>query len=402
VNKFSLTPLPSNKQKISELKKNKTKKKSMNKKRKGIELQPSLAAEKKQLMSMSDVDQHHFRCWCETLHRLSYPRLVNFAASLFSKPKSEIIQKFTKRQLCELLARLPTKFTQKELSQLFNSHLSLPTVDFKINDAVLDAIENLSPEELSNLDRFEQRLSDSKCQDAFGNITNTEKQPFYSLFDLRDPVSLSLVTDFLRVPTKENKNPWLFNFQTLENIRQKHPLTKEPLSEFQISGTHVDTKERSKARQAIREEWGYSAPVPESEFTLDEKKQNVLRQAWQLPQLFQPLVGGMVIPEEPGLELGQTMEEKRIAFRLNNLMREIDRGADEKERVRRNQIMRWLSERPMPPTINEIQAGLASIDAARQGMQQLHQQVTTQFGPLSLQVFVPMVHFIQVERGQMP
>lgn len=355
--------------------------------------------EKKRLMSVSPIDRHRIRCWCEHLHRLSYPRLVNFAASLLSEPKSEVVRKFTKRQLCGLLARLPERFTDKELNELFHSNLGPPT-DLKIQDDILHAIDTVSSDELTLLDRVNMPLSsaDSKCQDAFNNITDSEKKHFYSLFNLYDPISFSLVTDFLRVPSqKTEKNPWLFNFETLKGLRRAHPLTKEPFSNLHVTGVHVDTKARDKAREAIREEWGYPFPVQMPEFTLEEKKRDELRQAWALPQSF--------IPTEPGEESEEEDEDadQKREVEFNRLRREIDAGVDdEKERKRRDDILRWIAgQETLPPSIHETVTPEAQ--AARGLMTRaFYQSITTQFGPLPPRVFNSMIYLVKLERGLVP
>lgn len=213
------------------------------------ETQPRAQASTPEL-EIKPKDIAKFRCFCETLHLLSYPRLVDLAVRLLHIPKEEAL-KISKHDLCVRFA------------------LRSGVKDLKINDNIIKLLQAGHPEGIPDLMDIRQTKNvDKKCQGYFVPQPQERKQHYFDLTLLTDPMSWDVLTDFARILNTDQR---LFNWDTLTQLHgNRHPYLNTPLPTGIQNKLKMDETTRERWRKELAHDWGFdydpvAAPKPPPE-----------------------------------------------------------------------------------------------------------------------------------------
>lgn len=206
--------------------------------------------------------QEQIKCFCETLHRVSFPSLVELAKSVLHLSEQEAVT-LGKKKLCDQ----------------FEEHLTPQLLPLATQFNILEELKKpeIDPVEL-----------DTSQHEICRPLLKPRVPSHPSLSLLVDPLSTDLITDFLQIGSREEKREQpLVNFSSLLKLRGRiQPFTGQTLTPQQMQ-FFVNRRIRNALLKKLEKEWGYKyEPV---RFSLTPSRIHQVKQAWNKRQQYYPI-----------------------------------------------------------------------------------------------------------------
>ena len=251
--------------------------------------------------------QQQIKCFCETLHRKSFPSLVRLAHDYLNLTEKEAINT-GKKQLCSRFALL----------------LGRDLLPLRIKSNIIEELTR-APYEADELDKMSYQPSSSEvCKPLFADYQEDIKDPLGPTRPLLpvflDPFSANVIQDFIQLtlPSKraqakeavdvQSRQPFV-NFDSLLQLRGgKNPFTNEKLDSDRVQ-FRVNEEKRDAVLQQLQKEWGYLYQPPLFRVTPDVLEK--VRKAWNQAQQYES--PGFTEASFPGGTLGTPFNPIQIS-----------------------------------------------------------------------------------------
>ena len=175
--------------------------------------------------------QEQIKCFCETLHRVSFPSLVELAKSVLHLSEQEAVT------------------LEEKLCDQFEEHLTPQLLPLATQFNILEELKKpeIDPVEL-----------DTSQHEICRPLLKPRVPSHPSLSLLVDPLSTDLITDFLQIGSREEKREQpLVNFSSLLKLRGRiQPFTGQTLTPQQMQ-FFVNRRIRNALLKKLEKEWGY-------------------------------------------------------------------------------------------------------------------------------------------------